>query len=379
MSNPYQNYKFTDQEMLDCLSQGMTLAEIARKFGVNQSSTTRRKNKLVQEGLLSLDNTQYALPAGHQLKGVTYKANNKGELLPYWVKSKIIDDKEQKDNFIQTVIDAFKADLPKEPCTKRKSQHVKEDSLIAFPLGDPHIGMMAWHEECGDDWDLKIAEDVFTKTFGEIIDDSPACAQALIVNLGDYFHYDNIEGLTTRSKNVLDRDGRTLKMFRVGILIARFIINTALSKHENVSWMNINGNHDDVLSIALGEALRLAYENNPRVSIISGYSPIQYFQWGETMIAAHHGHTIKMNKIGAVIAADQPKMWGDTKHRYCMLGHIHKDSGDTYPGIIVESFSTLAAPDSFAAWHGYGNSVRNQKAIIYTKDGGERRRFITNL
>jgi hypothetical protein len=369
--------KLLESDLIAELQAGTSLADIAKKYGLADTrNLQRRKAKLKESGLL--DATKYPLPQGHQLKGVTYKANDKGELEPYWVKSGVAPLEDNKEA-LDELLEAFKAELPRYDPINRKSELVKEDSLVVFPLGDPHIGMMAWDEECGDNWDLKIAEEVFTKVFQEVINDTPACAHALIINLGDYFHYDNIDGMTSRSKNVLDRDGRTAKMFRIGILIARFMIERSLEKHEHTTWMNINGNHDDVLSIALGEALRVCYENNPRITIIAGYKPIQYFQWGKTMIASHHGHTIKMNKIGAVIAADQPKMWGDTEFRYCLMGHIHKDSGDTYPGIIVESFSTLAAPDSFAAWHGYGNGVRNQKAIIYTKEGGEDRRFIKNI
>lgn len=377
MTNPFQSRKFTDEEMLECLSQGMTLAEIARKFGVNQSSTTRRKNKLVQEGLLSLDNTPYALPEGHYLKGVTYKTNANGILEPYWVKSKATLEGDQQEA-LDEMLEAFKAKLPRYNPIIRKSQIVKEDSLVVFPLGDPHIGMMAWDEECGENWDLKIAEEVFCRIFAEVMHDAPPCDHCLIVNLADLLHYDNIDGITSRSKNVLDRDGRTLKMFRVALLIVRFMIERSLEKHEHVTFMNLNGNHDDVLSMAIGEAIKVAYENNPRVSIITGYKPIQYFQWGKTMIAAHHGHTIKMEKLPSVIACDEPKMWGDTQFRYCLTGHIHCDSVVPLPGMQVESFSTLAAKDSFAAWHGY-RSTRNQKAIIYTKEGGEKKRYITSL
>jgi len=371
--------KITNEQLINEINAGNSLTEISYKYDVNLRNLARRRTSLKKKGLLE-DTTMYSVPLGHKLKGVTYKANDKGELEPYWVKSISIDDSEdKKENLIEAVIEAFKTKLPRFKFLNRKSKHVKEDSLVVFPLGDPHIGMMAWHEECGEDWDLKIAQEVFTKVFQEVVNNTPACAHALIINLGDYFHYDNIEGITSRSKNVLDKDGRALKMLRVGTLLARMMIDYALQKHEKVTWMNINGNHDDILSMALGEALIIAYENNPRINVITGYKPIHYFQWGQVMIASHHGHTIKMKDLGANIAADQPKMWGDTKWRYCLTGHIHKDSKDTYPGIIVESFSTLAAPDSFAAWHGYGNSVRNQKAIIYTKEGGEDRRFIKNL
>lgn len=371
------NMKFTDQQLIDCLQQGLSNRAIGRKFDVDEGAVRKRKAKLLNQGILT-DSTAYALPAGHQLKGVTYRADGDGNLEPYWVKSKLDENENGRKNFIEAVVEAFRFKLPRFKLFARKSKHIKEDSLVVFPLGDPHIGMMAWSEECGENWDLKIAEEVFCRIFAEVLDDVPACAHCLIDNLGDWGHYDNMEGVTSRSRNVLDKDGRFLKMFQVSIIIARFMIDNALKKHDRVTWINTNGNHDDIFSQCMGEALKLAYENNSRVEILSGYKPIHYFQWGKVMVATHHGHTIKMDKLPGVISADNPSMWGSTEFRYCLTGHIHQDSVQALPGMQVESFSTLAAKDSFAAWHGY-RSTRNQKAIVYTKEGGEKKRYITNL
>lgn len=71
-----------------------------------------------------------------------------------------------------------------------------------------------------------------------------------------------------------------------------------------------------------------------------------------------------------IMAADQPKMWGDTKHRYWYVGHVHHVDKKEYPGGIVEYFRTLAAGDAWHNGQGY-RSGRDMCLIVLYKTHGE--------
>jgi hypothetical protein len=187
-----------------------------------------------------------------------------------------------------------------------------------------------------------------------------------------------MEGITSRSGHSLDTDGRFAKMVRVGIKIMRQMIDSALSHHQSVRVINATGNHDDTSSIFLSVALANMYENEPRVTVDDSPTPFHYVEWGQCMFGVHHGHSCKSDRLPGVMAADQPEMWGRTKHRYWYTGHIHHDTKKEHAGVTCESFRTIAAKDAYATWGGY-RSGQDSKCIVLHKDYGEVERHTVNL
>ena len=298
-----------------------------------------------------------------------------GEIKQYW--ARLSPDQEKYEAARKAALLDFVKALPKIKPTKINHK-VSKDLMACYPLGDPHIGMMSWGEETGQDWDLKIAEKAFCGVFKRLIDTAPPCKQAVIFNLGDYFHSDNIKGMTERSGHVLDMDGRFAKMKRVGYRIMRMMISYALERHDTVRVVNSIGNHDDTGAIDMSVAFAEIYADEPRVTIDIEPTPYHYVRFGKTIIGVHHGHTTKMANLPMVMAADKNKDWGETEHRYWYTGHIHHDSMKEFTGCKVESFRTLAAKDAYATWHGY-RAGQDSKAIVIHKDHGEIERHTVNL
>lgn len=173
-------------------------------------------------------------------------------------------------------------------------------------------------------------------------------------------------------------DGRYSKMIRVGVKIIRRMIDSALEHHEKVTVINATGNHDDTGAMFLNIALDNIYENEPRVIVNAKPTPFHYVQFGKTCFGVHHGHSCKMANLPLVMATDEPKMWGDTAHRYWLTGHIHHDSMKEYTGCKVESFRTLAAKDAYATWGGY-RAGQDSKCLVLHKDHGEIERHTINI
>jgi hypothetical protein len=290
-----------------------------------------------------------------------------------WVKEGRNNERLVAEELIKSLAEG----LPKVKSATSKSQKFRNDTVAVYPMGDPHFGMFSWGEESGEDFDLKIAERDLCSAVDRLVDTVPACDEALIVNLGDFFHADNQAGTTTKG-TTLDTDTRWAKVLRVGVKAIRQCIESALRKHNHVTVINAIGNHDEHTAMFLSVALLNIYENEPRVTIIANPTIKHYYRFGKNLIGVHHGHTIKMQDLPFQMAVDRAQDWAETQFRYFLTGHIHHDSKKEVGGVIVESFRTLAAKD---AWHtsmGY-HAGRDMKAILFHKEFGEVERHTVSV
>jgi hypothetical protein len=79
---------------------------------------------------------------------------------------------------------------------------------------------------------------------------------------------------------------------------------------------------------------------------------------------------VKPERLPGIMAADRPEQWGASRFRYWYTGHIHSRNVTEFPGVMWESFRTLAAQDAYAASHGY-RSGRDMVLIVHHREHGE--------
>lgn len=357
----------TDTEILEAIKEHGSQRKAAEALGINKRTIERRVARLAARGHAPSYDMTHPVPDGFRVKGVSTLYGADHTVRQQWVKSQI-DPERQREMFV-AACEAMVADLPKVPPRKAGEAYIGK-LLTAYPIGDPHVGMRAWAEECGDDWDLSIAERIHCAAMAALVESSPATDRALLVNLGDLFHYDSMSPVTPTSGHLLDADGRYAKMIAVGVKIIRQCIETALTKHRSVHVINAPGNHDPTGALWLSVALSHVYENEPRVTVDRNPSVFAYYRFGKNLIGVHHGHTCKPDKLPGVMAADRAKDWGETLHRYWWMGHIHHASLKEYPGVSVESFNTLAVKDAYATSGGW-RSRESMQAIYLHRDHGE--------
>jgi hypothetical protein len=356
----------SDDEVLAAVRQhGKRKA--AEVLGVKLRGLEQRLKRLALRGYAPEHDMTRTVPEGFTVKGVSTLYNAEGQVAAQWVKSR--QDEAQVRAMLEAAMAAMVADLPRLPPRKATGKY-NQQVMACYPLGDPHVGMKAWAAECGQDWDLAIAERIHCGVMADLVSRAPASEWATIVNLGDLFHYDSMAAVTPRSGHNLDADGRYAKMIEVGIKIMRQCIESALGHHKFVRVVNAIGNHDETGALWLSQALAMVYEREPRVIVDRSPSVFNYVEFGKVLIGVHHGHTCKKEKLPGVMAADRPEAWGRTKHRYWWTGHIHHQSFMEYPGVSVESFNTLAVADAYAATNGY-RSREQAKCIVIHSELGE--------
>ena len=367
-------------KICELVIEGLSYRKIAIQLNITDSyvssAVSKAKKLAAKRGYSPEFDMTHPTPDGFLVKGVSTLYGDEGQIKQQWVKTDV--DKTQFIEQMQELVQELVQELPKFEHVPYTVTNASSDLMAVYPLGDPHVGMLALKDESGADWNLKTAQSVFCGVFDRLVKVAPSCDQAVIVNLGDYFHYDNASKVTERSRNQLDVDGTYLDMADTGIKIMVQMINSALEHHKHVKVITAIGNHDDTGAMFLQACLKHMYQDSSRVEIVSTSSVFQYFQHGKCLVGVHHGHTAKMDKLPMVMATDKPEEWGESVHRYWLTGHIHHDSMKEYSGCKVESFRTLAGKDNYAASHGY-RAGQDSKALVFHREFGEVERHTINI
>ena len=88
------------------------------------------------------------------------------------------------------------------------------------------------------------------------------------------------------------------------------------------------------------------------------------------MLAAHHGHGAKADRIVHFIADQYREVWGATRHRFLWTGHLHHHKSQDIGGVQWEQLRAVTARDAYAVSHAYASRAQLQ-AITYHRDRGE--------
>jgi len=367
-------------EYIDSLEKTGNIKQTAKDFNVDISTVYSALSSLRRRAALAGYAPEYGMdkqvPLPFSVKGTSTLYKNGEEKLLQWVKTdrNLQMAKESIEEWVTWLVKDAKGLSPIVP----KPPFTNDDLMTVYPMGDPHFGMYAWREEAGEDFNLEIAEKITCAAIDKLVNDSPPSKTALIVELGDFFHADNNTAMTPRSGAKLDVDTRWTRVIQVGLRAMRYVVLRVLEKHENVVVRIVAGNHDPHSSWALAFALEAYFHNQPRVKIDLHGANRWYYRFGKVLIVAYHGDKCKPETAVDVIPAEKAEEWGLTKFRYLYHGHIHHITRKEFPGIIIESFRTLAPKDAYHTESGYF-SDREMNCIVHHKDFGEICRHTCNI
>lgn len=239
-----------------------------------------------------------------------------------------------------------------------------KDIIPWINIGDAHLGMLAHEAETGANFDLKIAERELTTAVAMLMENLPMVERLVINDLGDFTHYENMEGVTQQSGHALDFDGRFPKMIKVYSRLMRTLIDLALTKAQNVDVIVNQGNHSRTNDIWMAELLRVAYGDSGRVNVLNNDDVFIGYRMGRTFVMTHHSDKAKPNRLAQVMATDFRRDWGEADYCYIDIGHIHHNMvSKEHPGVQIESFNILAPKDKWA--HEGGYRARQSITMIY--------------
>lgn len=361
------------QEAVDAVAKYGSVQAAAEALGVNRCTLRHRYRLGVLAGLDEA--IVHPAPQGHAVKGVSTLYGPTGNVLQQWVKTKAGElDLDQITEAIGEALSEYRGMY----VPQIEPAGTETDTLSVYSLVDWHVGLLAWAEETGENYDLAIARDVILNSMARLISATPPSKECVILGLGDLLHFDGYEPVTSRSRNFLDADGRYPKVLKTAVQMVIATIDMALRRHDTVLVRILAGNHDDQSAVAVGLALSLYYDGHARVTVDDSPSRFWWYRFGKVFLGATHGDKLKMKDLPLVMAHDRPHDWAASSYRRIYTGHIHHDSKIEEGGVIVTSMRSPVAKDAYHSFAKY-RSGRSVYSESFRSDGSQAASLQFNL
>lgn len=361
--------KITDEQFLSEREAGLTLKQIAEKYGINVRNVEIRSARLAKAGHQHGNkHVSRHVPEGFAVKGTSTMIREDGSEVVRWVKTD--QDRAKLAAMMEAATEAFASDVDRaDPVSPPESTN--DELLALYPVFDLHIGALAHKHECGENYSTELAEKAMRDFFDYSVASAPASSKAVLLIGGDFLHSDGLEAVTPASGHILDQDSRYEKLVYVAIRAIRRAISKMLEKHREVDIQILPGNHDQSGMVWLRAGMAAHYEDEPRVYVDVSARIMHRTRFGNTLLGYTHGHTMKKPDTRlAALAVDFPQDFGNSKYRYTHSGHFHHQTVTEHTLGIDEVHGAMAAKDAYSANGGW-RSYRQAAVIIYSSKFGE--------
>ena len=315
----------------------------------------------------------------------SYKTNfwqqqAKGGKLLVLYQSKITVKPKKKDAITFEDIDKYfeNKDYSKDKLPIECFNYDLNGEILEIKVPDLHIGLLAWREETGEDYDLKIVKENFFKCINDIV---KRCRhrrikKVVFITLGDLLHVDNDQGTTTKGTQQ-QMDGRMAKIVGCAedILIDGI---TLLGQIAPVEYIYIAGNHDRVCGYMLARSVSNVFRNDPNVTCDISPNPIKYRRYGVGLVMYHHGDAPKKN-IGEIPMLHAREELSKAKFVEINLGHYHDEEIKTVNGARIRYFPTICTSSYWEHQQAYGSSMKAIVCDIRNEEVGLRETWYTTI
>jgi hypothetical protein len=378
-NNFYQSYGSDYSEQ----KKRKVLSEMYKVHGNTINNLIKRaKDCMLIENIENIENNKVAcVEVGETPFYVKHKStlyDKDGNVKLEWVKSQLDEETYYKN--IKLAI----ADMMEGFEGNAKSTQIPTfsdgDLLTFYPLPDLHFGLLVSKEESnhGYDYDLKIAKRWVSASMEHLVKSSPYSKTAVITDVGDFLHASDNSN-RTKSGHILDTDGRHYKIIKIAFEVTRQLIEMALTKHEEVYFYSVPGNHSENSGIYLKAYLDAWFRNEPRVNIIDKNSSQQYHIFGKNILGFSHGHELTPQRCAETLIFDNHEYFSSSKYRYMHFGHFHSNKKFDGNLVNVEIHKNIIPRDSWSESMGFRGHIGEAKSITYHKEFGEIGRSTFNI
>lgn len=176
---------------------------------------------------------------------------------------------------------------------------------------------------------------------------------------GDSLHFDNYQKKTTQG-TIQDVDGTPEEIAWSWVHLCKDYVDLVRTVAP-VQLFVVPGNHDRFSAVFLRAAMQGWFSKIDSVDVVECLGPRQYTSFGSSMITFMHGDTGKVKDWPAIIAGEEPKLWGQCDHRFIFTGHLHTERElPSFGNVTVYRMPSLAGTDN---WH-YGCGYKSRKALV---------------
>lgn len=299
-----------------------------------------------------------------------------------WIKKKIVDPVGEA---IENVVKRIKTYSPKYKNISRKNKF-NEPCLLEISLYDFHFGMLSWHYETHQNYDIQIAEKFYLAAINDLIRRIKGFdIERILFPIGqDFFHLNDPTYSTPKGHNRLDIDCRMAKVFEAGkIAVIKAIDLCRQIAPVDVIW--VPGNHDPESSYYLTQILWALHHNDPEVNVNISPMVRKHYTYGINFIGFTHGDEEPWRDLPRIFMDEYCNDWAAAKYREIHVGHQHKKkktdfiSMDSFGGTTVRMLPSLCSTDNWHYLKGYVGKDRAAEAFLWHKEEGLVASFLTHV
>lgn len=258
--------------------------------------------------------------------------------------------------------------------------------MLELSIPDLHMGKLAWGEETGADYDLKIARDLFHWALDELIRKASGfrIGKVLLPYGNDMMQVDNPRNTTTAGTQV-DVDSRYGKVYRTTWKLQVEGVERVRGIGDETEVVYIGGNHDRDSMFTQGEVVTAWYRNDPTVTVNNAPRLRKYVTFGRNLLGFTHGSEEKPASLPLIMATEQPDAWAAATFREWHCGHLHVKREtkflpvDEFNGVRVRIIPSLCATDAWHASQGYVQGRRSAESYIWHPEDGPVGQFSANV
>lgn len=275
---------------------------------------------------------------------------------------------------VQNVVNKINNEKVKTPKTPVIEQ---ADTLLELSIYDHHFGKLAHHGETGNNYDLKIAKELYEEAVDNILYRAKRSSkiEKILFPVGqDLFHINN-DISTTAGGTFQDSDSRLIKIFET---VQETLISCVDKMLEvaPVDIVYIADNHGPIASYFLCKVLESYYKDNPNVTFETDNRSRVYYKYGNTLIGMCHGHSEKSDVLALTMACEAKELWATTEFHEFHCGHFHKKSEkkyntvDSLGDVIVRYLPSLCGTDKWHETKAYNTTRKFCECYLFSKEEG---------
>lgn len=256
------------------------------------------------------------------------------------------------------------------PINIKSKPQPKRNRIAEINIADLHLGKLCWVGDTGNNFDYKIAMQVFRDITTRIYSELPRDLDYIIfVWANDFFNCDTITNTTTAGTQQ-SVDIRWQKLFNKGVEMLVEAI-TLFSVIAPVKTFYIASNHDEMTGYHALKYLEAWFRNDDNVEIDTSPMARKYMLYGNTLIGFTHGDKEKANRLSALMPIEAKELWGKAKYNEMHTAHLHSEHAIVeINGVIIRRIASPTATDHWHYTSGYVGAVRKAQTFIYDKELG---------
>jgi hypothetical protein len=216
------------------------------------------------------------------------------------------------------------------------------DEMLLVCVYDVHVGKLC--TDGGDNGQKAIRANL---ELFEQVSVKPKCVE--LVFGGDFVNIDNERGTTRGTPQDNDRDWVDIKFEAWDV--AEQIIEIWRRLGAPLTVRFIPGNHDNGTMYDFSAGFEKIYQATDVVCQRSR-DEMQALVYGQNLIVLEHGDGIKPKTCVSVIANKYPRMWGVTRFRFVVTGHLHHVH-EYDVGVTILQQPSLSGSDRWHLKNGY--------------------------